>query len=209
MKGVRAVHVVSEAIADQYSLYELRYRFLDRYRDFDRRAIAAEECGVRKSPLIEEAHRVNLDIAGPRARPGHLVYGVLHDVLFHQPAGDQGGVIVGNRDRRALPIDPPRAEQDRAIAQALHRGHIVRNEKDRRAQLPEFANPGEALDLEERIAHGQRFVDDQHLGTHCRRHAECEPNDHPARIRAQRLIEVRANFGEGLDLGETRFDIRP
>ena len=57
----------------------------------------------------------------------------------------------------------------------------------------------DALVLEIGIADRQRLVDDQHVGTHRGGDAERQPDLHAARVDAQRLVEVVADLGEGLD----------
>jgi len=46
-----------------------------------------------------------------------------------------------------------------------------------------------ALRLERRVAHRQRFVDDQHVGRNEGGHGEGQPHDHAARIRSDRLLD--------------------
>src|SRR5690606_39517073 len=63
-----------------------------------------------------------------------------------------------------------------------------------RSSLAELADAVEALVLEICIAHRQCLIDNQHIGTLGRGHAERQAHLHAAGIGAHRLIHVGADF---------------
>ena len=83
----------------------------------------------------------------------------------------------------------------------------MRDDQQSRSLFAELSDPVEALVLEIGIAHGQRLIDDQHVGPHRGGDAEGDAHLHAAGIGAHRLVEVVADLGECLDLRQDAFDV--
>ena len=94
-------------------------------------------------------------------------------------------------------------QQYAAVAQPLHRAHVVADEQDgpphRRRHVLHFAD---ALLLELHVAHGQDFVDEQYLGLEVGRDREREPQGHPGRVALDRHVDELLDLGEGDNLVE-------
>jgi hypothetical protein len=105
--------------------------------------------------------------------------------------------------------NPPCLEDDRTLAEPLDVRHRVGHEEHGDPSIPQGLQPAVALLLEEDVAHGQRLVDQEHVGIHAHRHREGHPHEHPARVELHGLIEELADLGEGLDLGEPRLHLAP
>ena len=89
--------------------------------------------------------------------------------------------MVGGNDRGrcACGGDLSGLEQDGAVAQALDRGQVVRDEKTGDAAVPELLDPLQALDLKFGVADGEHLVDEQDVGFEVRRDREPEPHGIP------------------------------
>ena len=80
---------------------------------------------------------------------------------------------------RALLAQAALVQPDGVVAQAFDGVGVVADEQHR-ARLHEAAQKTHALLREKGIAHGQRFVDHQHVGIHMRDHGEGQPHQHAA-----------------------------
>src|SRR5438046_10467213 len=77
----------------------------------------------------------------------------------------------------------------------------MRDKKQRCPLFPECLDSRHALVLEIRIADGKRFIDDEEVRTYRGRNTERQTHLHTARVHPNRLIEVRSDFREALDIG--------
>ena len=93
-------------------------------------------------------------------------------------------VVAGDRLlRRAVELDAAVAQQHRALAEALDRGGVVRDEDDRPAALLELEDLREALALELLVADGEDLVEQEHVGVDVRGDGEAEAHVHAATSR--------------------------
>ena len=87
-------------------------------------------------------------------------------------------------------------EQQRAVAEALQRAHVVGDEHDRLARVAHRVEDVEALLLERGVADREHLVDQQDVGIDLDRHREREPDMHP------RGVVLQLEVLELLELGE-------
>ncbi|OPZ17381.1 MAG: hypothetical protein BWZ10_01214 [candidate division BRC1 bacterium ADurb.BinA364] len=84
--------------------------------------------------------------------------------------------------------------------------HVVGHQNDRHAVLQEAAHPGHAFDLKGRVAHGQRLVHQQHVGSQQYLHGEGQAHHHAGGVGLDRLVDELADVGEFGDFAEARGD---
>ena len=87
-------------------------------------------------------------------------------------------------------------EQHRAVAEAVHRAHVVGDEQDRLARLADAHELVEALLLERRVADREHLVDQQDVGVDLDHHREREPDQHPDRVVLELEVDELAELGE-------------
>ncbi len=110
--------------------------------------------------------------------------------------GDLGVVEVDDLARRAVVADAPGVQQDGALAEAVDGAHRVGDEQQGGAGVAVGADALEAFLLEEDVADGERFVDDEDVGAHGGGDGEGEAHLHAAGVGAHGLVEVGADVGE-------------
>ena len=93
-------------------------------------------------------------------------------------------------------------EQHRAVAEALHRTHVVGHEQDRAALALESLELVEALLLEAGVPDRQHLVDQQDLRVDLDRHREGEAHVHPRGVVLQAHVEEVLELREGDDVVE-------
>ena len=101
----------------------------------------------------------------------------------------------------------PRVQEDRALAQPLDRGRVVRDEDDRAALFLEREDAAEALPLEGLVADGEDLVEQQDVRVEERGNGEAEAHRHPRRVRAHRAVDRMLELGERDDLVEPLLDV--
>ena len=141
------------------------------------------------------------DVAAPLLQPGRAL-------LRLALACEQAPVLDDRLVRRAVERDEPVLQQHRAIAEALDRRSVVRDEDDRAAALLELEDLAEALPLERLVADGEHLVEQQDVGLDVRGDREAEAHVHPRRVRAHRQVDEVLEPGEGDDLVELLADRR-
>ena len=154
-------------------------------------AVAVAVCvAQRRAPLVVFA------LFGRGFGPRRLVLVgllALHDDLL---------VVVQNVRRRSVFDDATGAQEYRARAERAHRRRVVRDEEDCRAALLNLLDASEAAVLEDRVADGERLVNDEYVRLDVGGDGEGEADEHAARIRLDGLVYERADFGEAFDVWE-------
>jgi hypothetical protein len=87
-------------------------------------------------------------------------------------------------------------DEQRAVAEAPHGAHVVRDEDDRPPFFADAVEDVEALLLERGVADREDLVDEEHVGVDLDHHAEREPDLHA------RAVVLELEVGELLELGE-------
>ena len=105
-------------------------------------------------------------------------------------------IAVGHLVRFAHVHGDPALEQQRPVAEALQRAHVVRDEHDRPAAVAQIVEDVEALLLEGGVADGEHLVDHQDVGVDLDRHRERQAHVHP------RGVVLELEVPELLELGE-------
>jgi hypothetical protein len=95
--------------------------------------------------------------------------------------------------------DSPIQHEGRAIGQALDQAEIVRDQKYGDVLAPQLLELLHAPAGEDRVADGQRFIDNQDLGIDVNRGGKCEADIHAAGVLFHRAIDELADFGESFD----------
>ena len=95
-------------------------------------------------------------------------------------------------------------EQQRAVAEALHRVHVVRDEEDRRAAAADARELVVALLLEGGVADGEHLVDEQDVGVDLDHHREGQAHEHARRVVLELEVDELAQLGEVDDAVEAR-----
>ena len=122
-----------------------------------------------------------------------------------------GELAVVRDDRvvgRAVELDTAAPEQDRALAQPLDRGRVVRDEDDRPTALLELEDAAEALPLELLVAHCEHLVEQQHVRVQVGGDREAEPHLHARRVGPHRQVDRLLEPGEVDDLVEMAPHVR-
>ena len=101
-------------------------------------------------------------------------------------------------------LDASAIEQDRLRADRSHHPHVVADEQDRRARRLHLPDAPDALVLKDRVADGQRLVDEQDIRIDVNGGRERQPHEHAARVRLHRPVDELADPGERLDGGQPR-----
>jgi hypothetical protein len=117
--------------------------------------------------------------------------------------------VVQHLDGRAVGDDAAGAHQDGARAEGAHGRRVVRDEEDGRAALLYLLDAAQAAVLEDRVADGERLVDDEDVGLDVGGDGEGEADEHPRRVGLDRLVDERPDLGEALDLGEEPLGLAP
>ena len=78
--------------------------------------------------------------------------------------------------------------------------HVVRDQDEGDAFPPHLPEAVEALRLEAHVAHGQHFVQQEHVGIQRRRHGETQPHRHAGTVVLHRRLHEIADFREVDDL---------
>ena len=99
--------------------------------------------------------------------------------------------------------EAPALEQQRPVAEALDRPHVVRHEHHRAALRAQPGELVEALLLEGGVADGEHLVDQEDVGVHLDHHGEGEPHEHAGRV----VLEPQV--GELLELRELEHLVEP
>ncbi len=86
-----------------------------------------------------------------------------------------------------------------AIGQAFDQTEIVRYQEHGDVLPAKLLELLHASAGEDRVADGERFVDDQDLGIDVNRGGKCQANVHSAGVFFDRPIDELADFGEGFD----------
>ncbi len=181
--------------------------------DLDRDLLAGRERG-ELSAARREFRADDAPVIGPERRLAGAVQRLLP---FDRRAGAARLLLLGphvaqvelrHLVRRTGSLDVAVLQVDGVIAERLHHVHAVRHEQQRHPCLGELLQPLQAFELERRVAHGERLVDDQHVGVDVDRHREGEPQLHPARIRLGRLLDEGADVGKRRDVVEPLLHLR-
>src|SRR5205085_9247615 len=102
----------------------------------------------------------------------------------------------------------PMLHPDRVVREAADQAEIVRNENDRDPLLLELLNPANTPLLEEEVANGQRFVDDENIRIHMDGHREGEPDKHSAGICPDGAVHELTNLCKLFDRGNELTGLR-
>ena len=115
--------------------------------------------------------------------------------------------------RRPVELDPALAQEDRALAEPLDGGGVVRDEDDRAAALLELEDLAEALPLELLVADREDLVEEEHVDLQVGGDREAEPHVHARGVRAHGQVDEALELREGDDLvhvlGGSRSRLRP
>ena len=121
----------------------------------------------------------------------------------HRQASEVHLVVAPSHGLRLSQLEHAVAlEPHRAIAEALDRPHVMRDEQNRSPLAPEPPERVEALLLERGIAHGEHLVDQQHIGVDPDRDRERQSHEHPGRVVLELQIQVIPELRERDDLVE-------
>ena len=83
----------------------------------------------------------------------------------------------------------------------------MRDEDDRPPRLAQVLHAPETPPLELGVPDGEHLVDEEDLGLEMRRHGECEPDGHAARVALDRRVDELLDARELDDLGELLLDL--
>src|SRR5215213_4255112 len=89
------------------------------------------------------------------------------------------------------------AEPDDAVAEALHRRHVVRDEEHGAPLARDAAHLAQTLLLERRVADGEHLVHDEDFGFEVRGHGEGQTHVHPRRVELDGRVDELLYLGEG------------
>ena len=120
--------------------------------------------------------------------------------------GERAAVPRDRLVHRAVERERASLQEHRAVAQALDRGRVVRDEEDRAAALLEGRDHAEALALEALVADREDLVEEQHVGLEERGDREPEPHRHAGGVRLDRPVDRVLELGERHDLVEALAD---
>ena len=91
-------------------------------------------------------------------------------------------------------------EPEGALAQGFDGADVVAGEEQGHAVVEHAPHAAHALELEQGVAHRQRFVDDQDLRVHMHRHRERQAHIHAAGVGFDGAVDEVANVGKGDDV---------
>ena len=111
-------------------------------------------------------------------------------------------LVVGARDFWGSPKHAGLAffEPEGALAQGFDGADVVAGEEQGHAVVEHAPHAAHALELEQGVAHRQRFVDDQDLRVHMHRHRERQAHIHAAGVGFDGAVDEVANVGKGDDV---------
>ena len=110
-------------------------------------------------------------------------------------------VLGDHRLRLAVAHDLALLQPDDPVAEARHRGHVVRHEQDREAALRFLSDPLQAPLLERDVPHRQDLVGEQDIRLHADSHGERQAQVHAARVLTHRIVHEIMQLSELDDLG--------
>src|SRR6516164_6518473 len=116
-------------------------------------------------------------------------------------------VGIADRVRFAIHQNPAAIEKDGVVADANQLIDAVADDEDTLTATLEFTDAVEGFELEARIPHRQRLVDDQDVRVDAGGDTECEASLHAARIGPERLVDEFLEFAELDHLGNPRVDL--
>ena len=107
---------------------------------------------------------------------------------------------------RSVLDDAAVAHQNRPLAQAADRRHVVRHVQDGPALFRDVPHLRQAFLLKPEIADGENLVDHQYFRFEMRRHREGEAKSHPAGVALDRCVDEFADVREVDDIVEFAID---
>ena len=110
--------------------------------------------------------------------------------------------------RRPVEFHVPLAKEDRAIAETLDGGCVMRDEDDRSTALLELEDLPEASALELLVPDCEDLVEQQHVGVDVRGDRKPQAHVHPRGVRAHRQVDELFEAGEGDDLVQLLAHVR-
>ena len=91
-------------------------------------------------------------------------------------------------------------EPHHPVADPQNRVHVVRDEENREAALPELGDLLQTALLKRLIADGENLVGEEDLRVHVDGHRECQPQIHPAQVVPERAVHELLDFREREDV---------
>src|SRR4029077_18815438 len=104
-------------------------------------------------------------------------------------------IAIGNLVRIADVHRRASLEQERAVAEAVERAHVVCDENDRAPLVAHAIEDVEALLLERRVAYREHLIDEQDVGVNLYRDGKGEPDMHARRVVLELQLLELAQFG--------------
>src|SRR4051794_20932896 len=150
-----------------------RLRLLPRNGEPQRQRLPGEELSARLAVRTEQVDLLDANLAAPPLLQARAAFRRI--AVAREQLAIADDCIV----RRAVEVDDAVPQQESSVAQALHRGCVVRHEYDRAAALLELEDLSEALALKLLVADGEHLVEQQYVGVDMRRDRETEPHVHP------------------------------
>ena len=92
-------------------------------------------------------------------------------------------------------------QKDRAGTQRAHSARVVGNKKDGYAAFLHLFQTSHATMLEDCIANGERFIDDQNVRSRGDRDRKGEAHIHATRVSLDWLVKERSDLGKAFNLG--------
>ena len=115
------------------------------------------------------------------------------------PLQHDADVLIDDVLRLAFRFDASVQQKDRPVRKLLHQPEVVRDEKNRGLLLAQFFELADAAVGKNRIAHRQRFVDDQNIRIDVYGGGERQPHVHAARIFLDGPVDEFADLRERFD----------
>ena len=113
----------------------------------------------------------------------------LRETMDSLLASHQAQVVVDGRLGRIAHDHGPAAQEDHPLAQGVDDAEIVGDEYDGLAFFAKLANAFPALSLKILVAHREHFVDKEDVGVGVDRDGKTKADEHPARIRLDRIVD--------------------